>query len=54
MLEMEGLMNVVKKKKSLEKVALKISHIKMNLKDLKAVLKSIRGIHRLSDLQLDS
>ena len=50
---MKGLMDMVKTKRSFEELALKISHIDMNLKDLKAVLKSIRGVHRLSDLKLD-
>ena len=48
-----SLMNTIKTKESLEQLALKTSHIKMNLKDLKTVLKPMRGVHRLSDLKLD-
>ena len=51
--EVVGLVDVVKTKKNLEELSLRISHIKMNLKDLKAVLKPIRDIHRPSDLKLD-
>ena len=51
--EMVGLVNTIKTKKGLAELTLKISHIKMNLKDLKAVLKPIRDIHRPSDLKLD-
>ena len=51
--EMVGLVDVVKTKKNLEELSLKISHIKMNLKHLRTVLRPISEIHRLSDLKLD-
>ena len=53
MSEILSLMNAIKKKKSLGQLVLKISHIRMNLKDIKMLLKPIRDIHRLSDLNLD-
>ena len=46
-------MDVVKAKESLVNLALKISHIQINLKNLRTVLKPISGIHKLSDLQFD-
>ena len=50
---MVGLMEAVKTKKTLQELALKVNHIRMNLKDLKTMLKPIRSFHRLSDLKLD-
>ena len=50
---MVGFIEAIKTKKYLEKIALKVSHMKMGLKDLKTVLKPIAGIHKLSDLNLD-
>ena len=44
---------MVKTKKNLEELSLKISHIKMNLKHLRTVLRPISEIHRLGDLKLD-
>ena len=40
-------------KRNLKQLSLKVNHIKMKLKDLKTVLKSVRGINSLSDLKLD-
>ena len=40
-------------RKNLEELALKIDRIKMNLKDLKRLLKSIRGFYKLNNLKLD-
>ena len=51
--EMVGLVNTIKTKKSLAELTLKISHIKMNLKHLRTVLRPISEIHRLGDLKLD-
>ena len=51
--EMLGLVDAVKIKKILKKLALKLSSVKMNLNNLKMMLKSIRGIDKLSDLKLD-
>ena len=48
-----NLIDAVKNNRNLEQLALKIRHLKMNLKDLKTMLKPIRDIHRLSDLKLD-
>ena len=46
-------MDAIKTMKNLEELALKMSHIDMNLKDLKMILKPIRDIHKLTDLKLD-
>ena len=46
-------MDAIKMGNILEQLTLKISHICMNLKDLKTMLKPIRGVYRLSDLKLD-
>ena len=48
--EIVSLMDVIRNKYILTELALKISHIRMNLKDVKTVLKPIRGIHSLRDL----
>ena len=46
-------MDALKTMINLEELALKISHIEMNLKDLKTMLKPIRDVRRQSDLMLD-
>ena len=50
---MAGLIDAAKMNDNLAELVLKISHIRMNLKDLKMLFKTIRGIRRLSDLKLD-
>ena len=51
--EMVDLIHSVRKKKTLEELELKISNLEMHLKDLKILLRPLRGIHRLSNLNMD-
>ena len=45
-------MDAVQRKESLAKLALRISRLDMNLRYLRTVIKPIRGVHRLSYLEL--